>query len=356
MISTIPAIIAFLISLAVTPLVIKFATKWNLVDDVRYRKHPANTHKGIVPRGGGIGIFIAILVATLLFIPLNKIIIGVLLGAFLIVLLGIFDDYFDLPPIFRLGVSALIVMIVISFGLGVPYVSNPLGGVIPLDTLVWTFNFFGVHKFFVFANIFAVIWILTVMHFVDFSGGVDGQLPGFTAISSIILGLLAYRFTGHHISAESVGMFAFIIGGAFIGFLYWNFYPQKIMPGYGGKALAGFLLGVLSILAWGKVGTMMLVLSIPIVDAIYVIMRRIFYKKSPFKGDDSHFHHRLLKLGWGRRRIAVFYWFVSLLLGIAALSFYGIQKVMALLLVFISLAFFILIMNRLKKVHTDNLH
>lgn len=345
-------ILAFIVSCAVTPLVIKFATKFNLVDDINIRKHPANTHKGIIPRGGGIGIGLAIILVTLLFLPLNKLIIGIIIGSSLIVIVGILDDYFDLSPYLRLFLSGLIVLLVILFGLGVPYITNPFGGVIRLDTVILTFNFIGIHKFYLWANLFALIWILTVMHFVDFSGGVDGQLPGFVGISAITLGVLAYRFTGHQISAESVALFAFIIGGAFFGFLVWNFYPQKIMPGYGGKALAGFLLGVLSILAWGKVGTMMLVLSIPLVDALYVILRRLSLKKSPFRGDDSHFHHRLLKLGWGRRRIAIFYWCVSFLFGIVALYFYGTQKVLALVLVFFSLAFFILIINRIKKNHS----
>jgi UDP-GlcNAc:undecaprenyl-phosphate GlcNAc-1-phosphate transferase len=338
-------------SCAITPLVIRLAKKYKLIDDVSVRKHPANTHKGVIPRGGGIGIGLTIILVTLFFIPINKLILGILLGSLLIVIVGILDDYFDLSPYLRLFLSTIIVLVVILFGLGVPYITNPFGGVIHLDSVILTFNFFGIHKFYLWANLFAVLWILTIMHFVDFSGGVDGQLPGFVGISSITLGLLAYRFTGHHISAESVAIFAFIIGGAFFGFLVWNFYPQKIMPGYGGKALAGFLLGVLSILAWGKVGTMMLVLSIPLVDALYVILGRLYLKKSPFKGDDSHFHHRLLKLGWGRRRIAVFYWCVSFLFGIAALYFYGIQKVLALVLVFFALAFFILVSNRVKKTH-----
>ncbi len=342
-------LISFLSAVGITPFVIYLAHKFNLVDDANKRKHPANTHQGVVPRSGGIGIFLAILLATVFFIPLSKIIIGILLGSFFIIIIGIFDDYFDISPYLRLVLSVLVVVFTILFGLGIPYVSNPFGGVIHLDTLVWSIDFFGVHKFYVWSNLFAIIWIMAIMHLVHVSGGVDGQLPGFVSISSLILGILAYRFSSHHISAENIALFAFIISGAFAGFLVWNFYPQKIMPGYGGKTLAGFLLAILSILSWGKVGTMILVLSIPFVDAIYVFTRRIMNGKSPFKGDAGHFHHRLLKLGWGRRRIAVFYLIVSLLFGVASLSFQGLQKFTAIILVFILIAFFILIMNRVKK-------
>jgi UDP-GlcNAc:undecaprenyl-phosphate GlcNAc-1-phosphate transferase len=347
----IPTLYAFLISLFVTPLVIAFARRFKLMDDPATRKHPANTHKGVVPRGGGIGIFIAILLACVFFIPATKILIGILVGAFLIVLMGAWDDYADLSPYVRLFLSIFIVLIVISSGLGIPYISNPFGGVIHLDQWVFTFHILGVHKFYVISNLFAIVWVIMIMNFVDFSGGVDGQLPGFTAVAAFFLGLLAYRFTGHHISADSISLLAFIIAASFLGFLVWNFYPQKIMPGYGGKALAGFLIGVLSILSWGKVGTMILVLSIPFTDAIYVIGRRILQGKSPFRGDSGHFHHRLLQIGWGRRRIAVFYWIVSGLFGVAALEFQGLQKLLAIMTMFVFLAIFILILNQVKKTH-----
>ena len=111
----------------------------------------------------------------------------------------------------------------------------------------------------------------------------DGQLPGFVGIAALFLGILANRFVGHDVSAQTVMTFAFIVGGAFIGFLPYNFFPQKIMPGYGGGALAGFLLGVLSILSFGKFGTAFLILAIPMLDAGYTIMRRIKNKKSPLK-------------------------------------------------------------------------
>jgi UDP-GlcNAc:undecaprenyl-phosphate GlcNAc-1-phosphate transferase len=148
------------------------------------------------------------------------------------------------------------------------------------------------------------------MNFVNWSKGVDGQMPGFVGIAAIILGLVAYKFTGHEISATAVSLLAFATSGAFFGFLKYNRYPQKIMPGYGGGALAGYLLAVLSILSWAKLGTLFLVLSMPLVDAFYVILRRLKDLKSPFKGDAGHFHHRLLTIGWGKTRIALFYWFV----------------------------------------------
>lgn len=337
------------VTLLSTRIIIPFARKFGLVDDRSIRKHPAQTHRGIIPRAGGIPLFLGICVATLLFIPLNKIIIGVLLGAFATVIVGLLDDRYDLSPYSRLFLNFLIAAVTILFGLGVPYIGNPLGGVIRLDTVVLTIPFFGVHTFLVFANLFAIFWIVTLMNFVNWSKGVDGQMPGFVAISSFFLGILALRFTGHNISAVSVSMLAFIVAGSFIGFLYYNSYPQRIMPGYGGGALAGFFLAVLSILSWAKLGTLLLVLSVPFIDALYVIIRRIATLQSPFRGDAGHFHHRLLQIGWGKRRVALFYWLVSLLFGFSSLFLQGEEKLLSLMIVSICLAFFIQIINRIKK-------
>jgi len=333
--------LSLLFSFGLTAPTIFFANKFSLVDDANKRVHPANTHVGIIPRAGGLPIFLAILLGVIIFIPLNKIIIGILVGGFLIVLMGLLDDYYDLSPILRFFLNILVAIIVVSFGLGVPYISNPFGGVIHLDNIVWSINFFGIHKFYLIANIFSIIWIVAIMNFVNWSKGVDGQLPGFVAISAFFLGVLAYRFTVYNISTENVAILAFIVTGAFLGFLPWNFYPQKIMPGYGGGALGGFLLAVLSILSFGKLGTMMLVLSVPIIDAIYVIIRRLKNKKSPFKGDAGHFHHRLLSLGWGRRRISFFYWTCSAIFGLSAIYLQGIEKVIVLLLVGLGMGIFI---------------
>lgn len=340
---------SFLICLLSTPLFIRVANRLKLVDDPNLRKHPAHTHSGIIPRGGGMPIVLSLIITALIFIDVNKIIVGILVGALLIVLMGIADDRWDLSPYIRFVLNIIIAIVVISFGLGIPFISNPLGGVIRLDEIVVTINFFGTHKFLLIANLFSIIWLVALMNFINWSKGIDGQLPGFVAISAAILGILAYRVSAHDISTFSVAMLAFIVMGSYLGFLFWNFYPQKIMPGYGGGALAGYLLGVLSILSWGKLGTLLLVLAVPITDAIYVIARRLTSRRSPFRGDAGHFHHRLLQIGWGRRRVAFFYWLVSFVMGVSALLFKGTEKVFALFFVFIILAVFIMLTNRIKE-------
>lgn len=341
--------VSFLLSFLLTIPTIFLAKKFHLVTDKNKRLHPAHTHTGIIPRAGGVPIFLSLFVTSLIFLPINKIMFGILLSSSLLVALGVLDDYYDLSPYFRFVVNLLIASLVIGFGLGIPFISLPFLGVIHLDQWKISFNILGNHSILYLADLLAIIWLTWTMNMVNWSKGVDGQLPGFVSITAFFLGLLALRFTRHDISVQSVSLFSFAISGAFLGFLPFNFYPQKIMPGYGGGALAGFLLGVLSILSFGKLGTAILILAIPMMDAVYTIVRRIVKKKSPFRADWGHLHHKLLDVGWGKRRIAVFYWTISLLLGILSLFLQGWGKFISFIIVAISLLIFIIILEQIKQ-------
>jgi UDP-GlcNAc:undecaprenyl-phosphate GlcNAc-1-phosphate transferase len=341
--------ISALISYLLTIPTIFLAKKINLVTDSKKRFHPAHTHQGIIPRGGGLPIYLSILFSSIIFLPINKILFGILFASFILIIIGLLDDAFDLSPYLRFFANLFIAGLVIAFGLGIPYISNPLGGVIRLDFWQIPVNFFGSHVIWVVADLLAIIWLTWTTNMINWSKGIDGQLPGFVTITAIFLGLLSQRFTAHDINIQAVTYLSFIVAGAFLGFLPFNYYPQKIMPGYGGGALAGFLLGILSILSFGKVGTAILILSVPIIDAVYAIFRRLKKGKSIFRADWGHFHHRLLEIGWGKRRIAWFYWLISLILGVASLFLKGIEKLTAFITIAVLLLVFIFIIEKMKK-------
>lgn len=317
---------SFAVSFVGSYFVKKIAFKFGLVDDSKHRKHPAQIHQGSIPRAGGLALYLGIILPLFIFLPLNKALIGICLGATLTVVVGLIDDWQDLNPYLRFLTNIFVALIVIAGGIGIPYINNPFNGVIPLDTVRISFSLFGQHSILVWADFFALFFIVWTMNVVGWSGGSDGQLPGFVVVTSFVLGLLSLRFTAHDISQWVVTSLAFITVGSYLGFLPWNFYPQKIMPGYGGKTLAGFMLATLSILSGAKVGTMILILSLPMTDALFTIIRRIASGKSPVWADRKHLHHRLLEKGWGKRRIAFFYWLVSALLGIVALTVSSEQK------------------------------
>jgi UDP-GlcNAc:undecaprenyl-phosphate/decaprenyl-phosphate GlcNAc-1-phosphate transferase len=314
-------LISFLLSFALTPLAIKFAKKYSLVDNPRKRVKTTQTHKGTIPRAGGLSIGITIIIAILVFIPLTKVAIGVLLAILLTVIIGVIDDAKESNPYLRFIANIIIAGIIVGAGAGIPFITNPFNGVFHLDTISLSFSFFN-YDFSILplADIAALVWIVWAMNIIGWSGGVDGQLPGFVTIAAIVIGILSFRFSAHDISQHQVAALSFITAGAFAGFLPWNFYPQKIMPGYGGKSLAGLLLATLSILSGAKLGAALLVLSIPMTDAAFTLLRRLASGKSPFWADKGHLHHKLLERGWGKRRIAIFYWLTTAIFGLVALS------------------------------------
>lgn len=341
-----PFVITALLTCSATPLVIRIAYRFGFVDDPKKRFHPAHTHKGIIPRAGGLALSIGIIGGILLFLPVTKLIMGILLESLLLAIVGLADDRKDVNPYIRFSSNALAAAIVVGLGAGIPYITNPFtGGVLHLDTWRISFELFGRHSILVWADLLAFLWILWTMNIVGWSAGVDGQMPGFVTISAIVLGILSLRFSLADPSQMTVTIFAAIVAGAFLGFLPWNVYPQKIMPGYGGKTLAGFLLGLLGILSYGKLGTALLVLGVPMIDAVYTLIRRIGKRKSPVLADRGHLHHRLLDLGWGKRRVALFYWTVSAILGAIALTVRSQEKLFVLLLTVAGIGGFLLWIN-----------
>ncbi|MEI8067567.1 MAG: MraY family glycosyltransferase [Candidatus Shapirobacteria bacterium] len=334
-------------SYVLTPLTIRFFISRNWIEDPAKKQTKTNNATALkpVPRGGGVPIFISVLITSLMFLPPDKHLIGILLAAFLALIVGLFDDVKDISPKLRLVTNIVTALIVVASGIGISFISNPFGGVIDLSFLKINFDLFGPHSIWVISDLLAVIWIVWCMNIVGWATGVDGQLPGFTSISAIFIGILALRYSAD-ITQWPVIILAGSVAGAYLGFLPFNFFPQRIMPGYSGKSLAGFFLAVLAILSGAKLATLIFLLGVPMLDATFTIVRRFINKKPIYLGDGQHFHHQLLKLGWSRRSISLAYWSFSLFLGLIALFLNSQQK----LYVFIGIALiFVSVFIRLSK-------
>lgn len=307
-----------IISTLVTWAVIKLGHRFKLLDDPRTHSHPKVVHDRPVPRGGGLPIFVAVSSALLFYLGPSQKVIGIVLGMLVLTLIGLIDDIFEekVSPYFRLGINALAALMVIGSGIGIAYITNPFGGTIDLS---WPRFCLGTHCLWLLSDIFALGWLVVIQNIVGWSSGVDGQLPGFVVIAALTMAALGLKF-GPDQNQVLVITLALATAGAYLGFLPWNWFPQKIMPGYGGKSLAGFLLGVLAILSSAKVGALILVLGIPFLDATRVILKRLWEKRSPVWGGREHLHHYLLDRGWGKRRIAAFYWLASGIFAVLAFN------------------------------------
>lgn len=341
---------SFLLALFITPLVIRFYRKHNWLDDPNKNRHAKKTHFQAVPRGGGLVIFLATLLGAVLILDFDKYLLAIFMGASLLTIVGFIDDIFDISPYARLATGLLASLIVVGAGIGIAYVSNPFGsGVIHLDQPQLVFNLFGeTRSIWVLSSLFATFFILWNMNIINWAKGVDGQLPGFVSVSCFFIAILANRFADNP-AQFNVTNLALIVSGAFAGLLIWNFYPQKIMPGYGAGSLAGYFLSILAILSGAKVATTLMVLAIPTADGIFTIARRILAGKSPFWGDRGHLHHKLMdRHGWGRRRVAVFYILSSAGLGLLSLYLGTTGKIIAILITSM-IVFTFLVYSKIKQ-------
>ncbi len=318
-----PFAFALIISLAVTYLTILIYRALGIVDKSTGTDHPKNIHQTPVPRGGGIPIFITLMLTILVLLPLSGTTTAILMGAGLLLGIGILDDILNVSPYVRLVIGIMAAAIVVVWGgVRIEYISNPLGGA-PLEfgnlTLLTTIG--------------SILWITWAMNFVNMGAkGLDGQLPGVVVIAATVMGIVSWRFAPDPAAVESAFMAA-VVGGAFLGLLFFNAYPQKIMPGWGAGSLAGYLLSVISMLSGAKLATALIVLGIPLMDVIYAIIRRIRRGQSPVWGDAEHLHHRLLALGWSKRAVAAWYWGFTALLGVLALQLNSQMKIYTICLI-----------------------
>jgi len=306
-------LISALISFLATPLVRNYLISHGHVEDpVRKNKKTGNaTAITAVPRGGGLPIFLGILITSLILIPFDHHLLAILLAATLTVVVGLIDDIKDISPFPRLLSNLLTALIIVGAGIGINYISNPFGGIINVSPLI--------------SSLLVIFWIVWCTNTVGWAAGIEGQLPGFVSIAAVFIGILGLKFSTDT-TQWPVIILAGAVAGSYLGFLPFNFFPQSIMPGYSGKSLAGFFLSLLSLLSGAKLATLIFLLGVPMIDAVLVIIRRLRQQKSPFSSDNSHLHHQLLKLGWTRPQIAVFYWGITFILGLVSLTLNSQQK------------------------------
>lgn len=324
-------IVSFLATVIATPICLVFIKKFGLFDDPKKRSHPATLHKKPVPRGGGIPLFLGAFLSALFVLPLTNLTLAIFAASFVALVIGVLDDKYDVSPYVRFLFNLVAAAIVVGSGISIPFITNPFGGILHLDTLRVTLPLLGQGIVMLASDLVALVWIVWVMNILNWSKGVDGQMPGVVAISAVVIGALSLRFQGSEEALLSATL-SFIIAGASLGFLLFNFHPAKIFPGYGATSLY-LLLAVVSILAGAKLATAILVMGVPMVDGVFTILRRTLSGRSPFWHDNRHLHHLLLQRGFSQAHIALFYWAISAILGSLSFVLSSKGKLFALIMV-----------------------
>ena len=333
-VTLLPFIVSFIAVAILTPLSIVLIKKLGLMDDPKIHKHPAMLHKKPIPRGGGIPFFIGIFIAALIFLPISRTVSFLFLGSFLALVVGVLDDKYDISPYLRFILNIISAVIIVAGGISIPFVTNPFGGTLDLNSLHLSFSFLSQDFVFRFSDAVSIIWFVWVMNMLNWSKGVDGQMPGIIAISGIVIGILSLRFPILSQNDLVSATLSFIIAGGALGFLIYNFFPAKIFPGYGATAIY-LLLAAVSILSSVKLATAILVMGVPMIDGTVTIARRLLSGRSPFRHDRKHLHHLLLDMGFGQRKVALFYWIFSAILGSLSLFLSSKGKLFAVIMIII---------------------
>lgn len=340
-------IAAFIIVLVIVPFVIKFAIKTNAMDAPDKRK----VHHQPIPRIGGLGIYIGFMLSVLIISFTTNVAVGhgvelagLLLGGTFIIIVGLIDDYYDLPAKIKLLGQIAAACIMVSFDIRIDFLTNPFGDWIFLEYLSVPVT---------------VFWIVGLTNTINLIDGLDGLAAGVSTIASITLLLVAYEQGDVFV----VFITAALVGSA-MGFLKYNFNPARIFMGDSGSMFLGFILSGVSVIGMVKSAATIalivpiLALGLPILDTIFAIIRRYRNGVPIFKPDRGHLHHRLLDLGFTQRQAVLLMYIFSSLLGLSAIAltqvneYIGIIILLFILFVIIYGAKKIGIFHSKKNLHT----
>lgn len=315
-------VLAFSVSIALTPYIRKLAFKFGAVA----RENSRTIHKGNMPRLGGIAVFAAFLAGILLvmlfsdgnFAALRREAIVFSLAASFILWLGVFDDIRGATWYQKLAVQLIAATLVIGFGYKITAVVNPFGEPFSLG---------------LFSYPFTLLWIVGITNAINLIDGLDGLAAGISFGAACIMLFISLWF-GNLGSAFP----AAILAGSIGGFLIYNFNPAKIFLGDSGSLLIGFLLACFSINGTFRdssgvaIYIPMVVLGIPILDTFLAMLRRFRNGVHFFHPDKEHIHHRLLQLGISHRNAVLLLNAISYSWGLVALIIYIVNDRFSLLL------------------------
>lgn len=311
------------VALLITPGVIFLAAKTGAMDTPDARK----VHKKPIPRIGGLGIYAAFMVAMLTLMSFVQLpdevmteLIGLMTGGSLIVLVGIIDDYKNLPAKVKLlGQILAAAVLVIVFDVRIDFITDPFGDYIYTEWLAVPLTIF---------------WIVSLTNTVNLIDGLDGLAAGVSTIASITIFLVALQQ-----NIVLVAVLTAALAGAAFGFLYYNFNPARIFMGDSGSMFLGYMLAGISVIGAVKSAATIalivpiLALGLPILDTAFAIVRRYRGGVPIFKPDKGHLHHRLLDLGFSQRQAVLLMYVISALLGLSAVVLTEVSSQIAILIV-----------------------
>ncbi|KKP39459.1 MAG: glycosyl transferase, family 4, conserved region, UDP-N-acetylglucosamine:undecaprenyl-P N-acetylglucosaminyl 1-P transferase [Candidatus Peregrinibacteria bacterium GW2011_GWF2_33_10] len=329
------SLISFLLCFVATWLAWKIFPKLNLLD----RPWKYGLKRKPIPYYGGLVIFSSFWFCAYFFIKFDFKLITVFIASLLLVIISFLDDFLNLKWYLRLATQFLVAIIVILAGLKIFEISNPFGGAILLNQIKIPFMIFNKNlEILLLADLFVMFWMVIMMNAMNWMDGVNGLPSGITVIAALVIFVLSTR--NFNIVDQTVTAYlSIILASCCLAFAMFDFYPAKILMGDTGSMFLGFMLAVLAVFSGAKIATTALVFGFPLLDFVWIIFRRIFIdKKSPFKGDLTHIHHRFLKAGLSERQTLLVLYLICASFGaIALFTQNSSQKLLAIFLMILAM-------------------
>lgn len=303
-----PALLAFAIAFFSTPLIGRIAKKYKFIDLPAHKRsrddktRAQRIHKKTLPKLGGVAIMLGFF-GTLLFLDdVPKSAYGIMVGMGIMTLLGILDDKFELSGKIQISFQFVAALIVVLSGASILDIQIA-GQFIDLTAYTKDLSLLGFEYTFNFpADILTIFWIMLAMNALGWTCGIDALGESLTMIASITFGALSMKFGN-----PSYTYLFFIFAGSIWGFIPFNFPLAKIRAGTSGDLNYGFFLASMAIVSGTKLPTAVIILTIPIIDMIWVLIGRVKNNKisSPFDllsiSDRTHLHHRIMDLGYSMK-------------------------------------------------------
>lgn len=314
-------LVPLIISLVITPFMIKFAIIKNIID---VPKDDRRVHNKPIPLAGGMAIYLSFLISTIIFVPLTKEVLGLTIGGAIITFAGLIDDIKPLKPSYKLIIQIAVAVILILFGIRIEFITNPFNKLTGMSNIGWLS---------IPATIFWLVGVTNAFNLID---GLDGLAAGTATISCITLFIISI-LNGRIIAA----LMTITLAGSIIGFLPYNFYPARVFMGDTGSQFLGFILAAISLQGAIKsaaaiaVVVPVLALGLPIYDTLIAIIRRYINNKPVMQGDKEHLHHKLLQMGLSQRKVVILMYTINILLGIAAVIATEISTVYSFIMLFL---------------------
>ncbi len=297
-------VIPFLFVLAIIPFIKKVAIHVGAMDIPNDRK----VHSAPMPRLGGLGIYMGFLIGYILFGTMSIRMNAILIGSFIIIVTGIFDDIKPIPAKIKFLFQVIAAAVVAFYG----------------EILLKDLSAFGFYiEFGIFSYPITILFIVGIINCINLIDGLDGLAAGLASIYFITIGIVIVGWL-HTFDLDA--MLTFIMLGATLGFLCHNFNPAKIFMGDSGSMFLGYIIAVIALLGFKNVTLTTLLapiclLAIPIMDTAFAIIRRVINKKPIDEPDRQHLHHQLLNLNLSHRNTVLVIYLVDILFAAAMLVY-----------------------------------